>query len=233
MLNYESGDGGAANGNFSQGYQWYYTGNGPSAGVQLGYSFSDSIDFKIRVQNGMYDGALDRNNGKTLMASVGIKPDSATWVNLVGFGGDESPTLSIKGGSVLGGRQLSPAANLGFEFDYFSFDPAVGATAKLWSVGAWLTYDFSPAVGVTLRGEYLDDQDGGGIKGIPHRFGDSSINSPDANGDLSSLTLTLNIRPTPKIKIQPEIRYDRTSYTGGFDGEKDRVFVGAGITYSF
>src|SRR6266487_484331 len=37
LLNYESGDGGAANDNFSQGYQWFFTGNGPAAGVQLGY----------------------------------------------------------------------------------------------------------------------------------------------------------------------------------------------------
>ena len=36
LLNYESGDGGAANDNFSQGYQWFYTGNGPAGGVQLG-----------------------------------------------------------------------------------------------------------------------------------------------------------------------------------------------------
>ena len=35
LLNYESGDGGAVNANFSQGYQWWYTGNGPAGGVQL------------------------------------------------------------------------------------------------------------------------------------------------------------------------------------------------------
>ena len=29
LLNYESGDGGAVNDNFSQGYQWWYTGNRP------------------------------------------------------------------------------------------------------------------------------------------------------------------------------------------------------------
>ena len=38
LLNYESGDGGAVNANFSQGYQWYFTGNPPGAGLQLGTS---------------------------------------------------------------------------------------------------------------------------------------------------------------------------------------------------
>ena len=64
LLNYESGDGGAVNANFSQGYQWYYTGNGPSAGVQLGYTFTDWLDLKVRVQNGIYAGAIDNNSGK-------------------------------------------------------------------------------------------------------------------------------------------------------------------------
>jgi hypothetical protein len=43
LLNYESGDGGAANGNFSQGYQWYYTGNPPAAAVQVAYDFNDMV----------------------------------------------------------------------------------------------------------------------------------------------------------------------------------------------
>src|SRR6266498_2035674 len=91
LLNWESGDGGAANPNFSQGYQWFFTGNGPSAGVQVGYTFTDWLDAKVRVQNGMYAGAVDNNNGKTAMGSIGIKPCKNTWVNLLGFGGDESP----------------------------------------------------------------------------------------------------------------------------------------------
>ena len=56
---------------------------------------------------------------------------------------------------------------------------------------------------------------------------------PDADGDLSSFTLTLNYKPLPNVKIQPEIRYDRTSYAGGFDGKEDRIVVGAGISYLF
>ncbi len=67
LLNYESGDGGAANDNFSQGYQWFYTGNGPAAGVQLGYSFTDWLDVKARVQNGLYAGPVDNNQAKTFM----------------------------------------------------------------------------------------------------------------------------------------------------------------------
>ena len=82
--------------------------------------------------------------------------------------------------------------------------------------------------------EYLDDPDGGGLKGISLR-GDPStrIMSPDANGSIASVAFTLNFKPVPSVKIQPEIRFDTTSYKGGFDGKDNRVVVGIGASYLF
>lgn len=234
LLNFESGDGGAANPNFSQGYQWFFTGNGPSAGVQLGYTLTDWLDVKARVQNGMYAGAIDKNDAKTLVGSIGIKPDDKTWISLIGFGGEESPTQTVAGGSLLAGRDFGDKLHTGLEFDYFNFEPAAGDSADLWSIGAWVWYDFTSKLGIAFRGEYLDDPDGGGLRGItlPGRPG-SAILSPDADGSLASLTLTLNYRPLPNIKIQPEIRYDHTSYSDGLDGVRDRFLIGAGVSYLF
>ena len=234
LLNYESGDGGAANSNFSQGFQWFFTGNGPSAGVQLGYTFTDWLEAKVRVQNGMYAGPVDRNEENTVIGSLGFKPSAAAWFNLIGFGGQENPGLEVKGGSVLAGYQISEKAVGGLELDFFNFDFTGGGSADLWSVGGWFGYDFSPKVGMALRAEYLDDGEGGGLKGItlPGRPG-SAITSTDAAGNISSVALTLNLKPVPSIKIQPEIRYDRTTYKGGFDGEDDRFLVGAGVSYLF
>jgi hypothetical protein len=234
LLNYESGDGGAANPNFSQGYQWFYTGNGPSAGVQLGYTFTDWLDAKVRVQNGLYAGAIDNNSGKTYMGSLGIKPLKDLWFSVIGFGGHESAGFDLLGGSLLAGYQVTEPFGLGFEFDYFQFDPDPAPEAELWSVGAWLTYSLTDKVGLALRGEYLDDSDGFGIPNIAlgGRTG-SAIVSPDTEGDLSSITLTLNYKPVPNVKIQPEVRYDHTSYEDGFDGQESRFMVGAGISYLF
>jgi len=47
-------DGGAVNANFSQGYQWFFTGNPPAAGIQVGYKITDWLDLKFRVQNGIF-----------------------------------------------------------------------------------------------------------------------------------------------------------------------------------
>jgi len=234
LLNYESGDGGAANANFSQGYQWFYTGNGPAAGLQVGYEFGDMVSVKARVQNGMYAGPVDNNSDKCFMGSIGLKPMKDLWLSLIGFYSHENSTFSVEGGSVLAGYQVAPPLGLGFEFDYFNFDLDPSPSAKLWSVGGWVTYDLTPALGVALRAEYLDDKDGFGINGLslPGRPG-SAIVSPDPNGTLSSVTLTLNYKPFPNVKIQPEVRYDHTSYAGGFDGKENRVILGAGISYLF
>jgi hypothetical protein len=201
LLNFESGDGGVANPNFSQGYQWFYTGNGPSTGVQLGF--------------------------KTFMGSVGIKPDDKTGISLIGFAGREGAASDqwLKGGSIIASRKLTDMLNFATELDYFNADTP-GGSSDWWSVGGWLWMDFSEQVGLALRADYVDDSDGtgtGGLLGFPVHGGQ----------DLMSLTLTLNYKPTPAIKIQPEIRYDHTTLAGGFDGDKDRLMIGAGVSYSF
>lgn len=234
LLNFESGDGGAVNPNFSQGYQWFFTGNGPAAGVQLGYAFTDWLEVKARVQNGMYAGAIDNNDAKTFLGSIALRPDDRTWITLVGFGGKESSSMDVAGGSILGGRRFGEKLNTGFEFDYFRFDPSGAPAGDLWSIGTWIWYDLTPKFGIAFRGEYLDDRDGLGLKGIelPNRTG-SAILSPDADGSLSSLTLTFNYQPVPSLRIQPEVRYDHTTYKDGLDGDRDRFIVGAGISYLF
>ena len=79
LLNYESGDGGAVNANFSQGYQWFFTGNPPAAGVQMGYKVNDWLGVTARVQNGLYQGPLDNNSSKTLLGQIEITPNDKLW----------------------------------------------------------------------------------------------------------------------------------------------------------
>ena len=231
LLNYESGDGGAANPNFSQGNQWWFTGNGPSAGVQATYNFTDKIGVTLRVDNGLFQGPVDNNSGKAFSGSVNFKPNAKLWDNVYFFL-DNQPGGSgtiCKGFGDIGGYQVTEKFGTGWEFDYFNFDgPA--ATTELWSVGGWLWYDFTSQFGLAFRGDYISQDRG--VLGPAVRPG-AGILSADPKGNLASLTLTLNYKPVPSIKIQPEVRFDTTSYTGGLDGKKNRVIVGAGVTYMF
>jgi len=238
LLNWESGDGGAANPNFSQGYQWFYTGNGPSAGVQLDYAFTDWLDAQFRVDNGLYAGPVDSNQGKAVMASINLKPFKDFWVNFIGFGGDGAGNENANGASAIGGYQVTKQLGTGFEADYFDLKADGHSSGELWSLGGWVWYDFTSKVGVAFRGEFLKDQDGIGINTFganslaPAPFG-SGISSTQNHGDLGSLTATLNLHPTASLKIQPEIRYNKTTYAGGFEGKNNQVIIGVGASYLF
>jgi hypothetical protein len=235
LLNWESGDGGAANPNFSQGNQWWFTGNGPSAGIQATYNFTDKINLTVRADNGLFQGPVDVNSGKAFSGSLNFKPTKDLWVNLIGWyesaaGGSGS---DVSGVSTIGGYQVTSAFGTGWEVDYFNFSSDAGPATDLWSVGGWFWYDFTPKVDLALRADYVDNCEG--FLGPAVRPGAGLPFSTDSGGHLGSVTLTLNLKPVDNIKIQPEVRYDYTSYSGGLDvdGKKDRIIVGCGVTYLF
>lgn len=259
LLNYESGDGGAANYNFSQGYQWWYTGNGPAAGIQLGYDFNDVVGIKLRLQNGMYTGEAD-SGSKTLMGGLYINPDKKTSLAFLGFAGrqDFTPPWYLDGASFIGSRQLCETYNLTFatEFDYFhysGFDPSeayVGTNAltgapdhgDFWSIGGWLQADFTPTLGGALRAEFLDDPTGfGTFWNSPNpaalEYGTAgfpaAIYSTGAGQELTEVTLTLDWKPVSTIKIQPEVRWNHSDFGGAFAGRKNQIIVGMGASYIF
>jgi len=192
----------------------------------------------------MFAGPGDSNDAKTVIASLNFKPTKDLWFNLIGFGGAEASNVGLIGGSVLAGYQATSALNIGFEGDYFSFDGPGPGTAEIWSLGTFVSYDFNPKFGIGLRAEYLDDP-GGNIPATPHLVvppagsppgtPNSTIGfgSPDSDGNLASVALTFNYKPVAGIKIQPEVRYDTTSYKGGLDGKHSRFILGVGVSYSF
>jgi hypothetical protein len=247
LLNYESGDGGAANANFSQGYQWYYTGNPPDAGIQAAYDFNDMFGIKLRLQNGLYNGPVSVGP-KTFMGGFYVQPDKKTSLAFLGFAGRQNFApiwWDIYGGSFIGSRVLTEKYNLTFatEFDWFQFGsspiaPPGAVDGHFWSIGGWLTSDFTDKLGLALRGEYLSDPTGfGTIFNSPAPGADAAfpgkIYSTGAGQTLSSVTLTLNYKPVPTIKIQPELRWNHSSYAGALNGKRDQFIVGMGASYIF
>ncbi len=188
------------------------------------------------MQNGLYAGPIDNNRSKTLVGSVDLKPGTNAWVTVLGFGGVEDAgfTESLWGASILAGWQVTPAIALGTELDYFLFqNPGGGPVpshSPVYSGGLWAHYDFSKEVRLAVRGEFLSDSHGVDASG-----GALGFSNPVGTGqDLSSVALTLDYMPIPRIKIQPEVRFDHTSYAGGFvPGKQNRVIFGAGASYLF
>jgi hypothetical protein len=260
LLNYESGDGGAANGNFSQGYQWYYTGNPPAGAVQLGYDINDMFGFKVRLQNGLYTGPVD-TGAKTFVGGFYVQPDKKTSLAFLGFNGRQDisslgapPDYNIAGVSFIGSRQLCEEHNvtIATEFDYFRFSgfnpalagfPSGASSGDWWSIGGWLSADLNPKLGATLRAEYLTDPTGFGTvyNSPPPGHGTASADAPfptaiytaGSGQNLTSVTFTIDYKPTPTLKIQPEIRWNHSSYSGSLNGDRDQMILGMGASYMF
>jgi len=220
-----------ANPNWSEGNQFIYVENATALGVSIETKFNDHVDLQLRVNNG-WDQVSDNNSRKSLMGRVGIYPDAATSLGIVGFWGPEE--AGINGANRYGvdgllWRKLGKAA-LWVQGDYGKEQanatlPDPTQDAQWWALGGWVTYDFSTSLGLALRGDYVNDQDGArtnGVFGFPANTGQK----------FGSGTATLNIRAWPDAVVRPELRYDRSTLAA-FAGKKDQVTFALAVAYLY
>src|SRR5438132_1713199 len=220
-----------ANPNWSEGNQFIYVENFTALGVSVETKFNNHLDAQFRVING-WDQVSDNNRRKSLMGRVGIYPDAATSLGIVGFWGPEE--AGINGANRYGiegllSRKLGKAAGW-VQGDYGKEQanaalPDPTQDAQWWALGGWVTYDFSSSVGLALRGDYVNDQDGArtnGVFGFPANTGQK----------FGSGTATLNIRAWPDAVVRPELRYDRSTLAA-FAGKKDQVTFALAVAYLY
>jgi hypothetical protein len=187
----------------------------------------------LRVING-WDQVVDNNTHKSLMGRVGIYPDALTSLGIVGFWGPEEPgnnTANRYGFEGLLWRKLGNA-QLWVQGDYGQEQanaalPDPTKDAKWWALGSWVTYDFSPTLGLALRGDYVDDQNGARTS---NTFGFPA--STGAKHKFGSGTATLNIKAWPGAMLRPELRYDRSTLAA-FNGKKDQITVAMALAYLY
>src|SRR6266480_2422020 len=168
-----------ANPNWSEGNQFVYVENFTALGVSVETKFNNHLDAQFRVING-WDQVSD-NNGRNRYGVEGLLwrklGKAAVWVQ-----GDY-------------GKEQANAAL-----------PNPTQDAQWMALGGWVTYDFSSAVGLALRGDYVNDENGArssfnGLVGFPANTGQK----------FGSGTATLNIRAWPGAVVRPEVRYDRST----------------------
>ena len=220
-----------ANPNWSEGNQFIYVENFTGLGVSVETKFNNHVDAQFRVING-WDQVRDNNTHKSLMGRVGIYPDALTSIGIVGFWGPEEPdnnTANRYGVDGLIWRKVGKAA-VWLQGDYGKEQanaalPVPSKDAQWWAAGAWVTYDFSSSLGLALRGDYVNDEDGARTSGF-YGF------LPNTGQKFGSGTATLNIRAWPSAVVRPEVRYDRST-VATFDGKKDQVSVALAVAYLY
>src|SRR5437899_7562035 len=223
-----------ANPNWSEGNQFIYVENFTATGLSVETKFNDHVDAQFRVING-WDQVSDNNTRKSLMGRIGIYPDASTSLGIVGFWGPEEAndnTANRYGIEGLLWRKLGKAA-VWIQGDYGQEQanaalPEPTQDAKWWALGGWVTYDFSSALGLALRGDYVNDENGarstvnGVGVGFPANLGQK----------FGSGTATLNIKAWPSAVVRPELRCDRSTL-GAFNGKKDQITVALAVAYLY
>lgn len=220
-----------ANPNWSEGNQFVYVENFTALGVSLETKFSRYVDAQVRVNNG-WDQVHDNNAHPSLMARVGIYPDTVTSLGIVGFWGPEEPDNTAAnryGVECLAWHKLGKVAlwlqgDIGTEQANAAL-PDPTRDAQWWAVGAWLSYDVSATVGAAVRVDYVSDERGArtsGFLGFPVNTGH----------DFGSGTVTANIRAWPNALVRPEVRYDKSSLAA-FNGEYSQISVALSVAYLF
>src|SRR5213594_1792165 len=220
-----------ANPNWSEANQFIYVENFTGLGVSVETKFNNYVDAQFRVING-WDQVHDNNTHKSLMGRVGIYPDALSSISIVGYWGPEEPdnnTANRYGVNAVVWRKVDKT-NVWVQGDYGTEQanaalPDPTQDAKWWALGGWVTYDFSSAVGLALRGDYVNYENGARTNGA---FGFL----PNTGQKFGSGTATLNIRAWPSAVVRPEVRYDRSTLRT-FAGEKDQVTFALAVAYMY
>jgi hypothetical protein len=220
-----------ANPNWSEGNQFIYVENFTGTGVSVETRFSNYLDAQLRVING-WDQVSDNNSHKSLMGRVGFYPDALTSLGLVGYWGPEEPrddSANRYGVEALLWRKLGKA-QMWLQGDYGreranAVLPDPTHNAMWWALGSWLSYDFSSSVGVALRGDYVNDENGARTSGVVGFI-------PNTGQKVGGATATLNIRSWPGALVRPEVRYDRSTLAT-FNGKKDQVTVALAVAFLY
>ena len=224
------------NPNWSEGNQFLYVENFTGTGLEVGYKWNKYFDTQFRVFNG-WDVVEDNNTRKSFMGRVGIAPDGNTLLGIVGYIGPEqagNDDADRKGLNVVMNRKFGSKASAWGQLDYGREDanaalPDPTNDAEWWAVGGWLVYDFSPKLGLALRGDYLNDKNGARTSGSP-----ATAPFPVNTGHMVSTgTATLNVRTWEGMLVRPEIRYDHSNVVDAFGKKSDQVTFGLSAAYLF
>ncbi|HVZ21789.1 MAG TPA: porin [Vicinamibacterales bacterium] len=195
------------------------------AGVRLTYSPSDKVTLMGGVVNGWND-VNDNNTGKTVMASVTVKPTGALSIVENYIGGPEQPannsnwrTLS----DTVVSYTVNPVVSLMANYDYGRDTNSLNGASVTWQgVAGYAKIQANKWVAIVPRVEYYNDPDGFTTGTVQH---------------LTDGTLTLEIKPADNFMWRIEYRGDFSNQSPFTDSagaaKKNQQMIEFGMLYSF
>ena len=190
-----------------------------NTGLRATYAASDKLSLIIGVNNG-WTNSQDTAEGsdKTLEAGLSLTPSKVwSWTLQGYYGRTNSFYFSASGpikadigllDTVLTWNATSALTIVG-SIDYGTVQSTPQTPSASWyGVAAYANYAINALWRVSLRAEYLDDQDGYLTRNFDATYQGSAQN-------LKELTLTLGYDPIKSVEIRLEGRYDEPSTVAG------------------
>ncbi len=195
------------------------------AGIRLTYSPNDKVTLMGGVVNGWNDVA-DTNTGKTVMASITIKPNAATSIIENYIGGPEQPNDSTDWRTLSDtviSYTVNPMVSLMLNYDY-TRDTVLGKVNTTQGVAGYAKIQANKWVAIVPRVEYFNDAQG----------------APWATGAVQNLTegtITLEVKAADNFLWRTEYRGDFSNKSPFLDStgaaKKNQQSLTFGFLYSF
>ena len=217
------------NPNLGVSYQDIFLEPFTETGAELDAKLNPHWDAELRVSNG-WDQVTDVNRSKTVVTRLGLTPDDRTLIAVTGYVGPEQVRNNGNertGVNLVASHKLTSVATALLQLDYGQEDHAAadGGQAQWSAAGLWLTYDLAPAATLAVRGDYMNDRGGSRTSGV--------LGFPINDGlKVGGVTGTLNIKYWDHALLRPEVRLDRATLPV-FDGHRDQLSLGMGLSYIF
>ena len=241
------------NQNITRGNVWTLLEPIDHIGVSAGYTFGDTgFDVLAGVVNGYTPNDPDNNESKSVIGHIGWAGETLS-VGVNGLYGNENTASSEHAFTVVNGVvKFNPTDRLAL---FVNGDYATAANvgnAKAWGVATGGRYAVTDRTGISLRGEYVADNDNffgfGALANDTVPLAPQTVVPTDVK--IFGITATVDHLLTDQLMVRGEVRWDNVRHSGNtgngefFNGSLDgsesdlglkanQVVLGAEVVYNF
>jgi len=240
------------NQNITRGNVWNLLEPIDHIGVTGGYAFGDTgFDVMGGVVNGFRPNDPDNNESKSLIGHLGWANETLS-VGVNGIYGNENTASSKNARNVINGVvKFNPTDRLALFVNGDYATQANNGNSKAWGVSTGGRFGITDRTGISLRGEYVADNDnylgfGAWENGTTPGFQDFVATDVKIFG----VTATVDHLLTDQLMVRGEVRWDNVRHSGDtsngefFNGSLDnsksdfglksnQVVLGAEVVYNF
>lgn len=184
-----------------------------AAGFHRGWMMFEDVNDDLDFMGGLFWNSRDKRTSINFALSTGAQDP---------FAGENNRFVSslVLKRAVTKRFQYILVQNIGYEDNAVTWLGGPAQDAEWYGVNQYFLYQINPCWSAGARVEWLRDDDGARIFGVPNAIPPIRTwpGGPGFAGDFYEVSLGLNWRPHPNILVRPECRWDWYDGLPGFVG---------------